>query len=191
MGDDIGTLNLQNQLKDSQQSPISSYDVLLNNNITDFYSSPMLKKNGNLEQVQDKNRIFVEELDKTDQAKKKEFKKTFNILPIDAVFTPINKVNFAIETNDLSEVPKDRIILEIWTNGSIHPKQAIHDAAKALIQLIAPFQETKIFKSVFLNSPKVLQRALSSSKTKKKLKIIPQSFLNRNLVYLDIGNFDL
>ena len=63
---------------------------------------------------------------------------------------PINKVNFAIETNDKSEVPKDRIILEIWTNGSIHPKQAIHEAAKALIQLIAPFQEGKNFKSVFL-----------------------------------------
>ena len=191
VGDDIATLTLQNQLKDSQQYPISSYEVLLNNNRTDFYFSSTSKKNRNIEQVEDKNRVFVKELAKTDQAQKKEFKKTSNILPIDAVFMPINKVNFAIETNDQSEAPKDRIILEIWTNGSIHPKQAIHDAAKALIQLIAPFQETKIFKSVFLNSPKVLQRALSSSKTKKKIKVMPQSLLNRNLASLDIGNLDL
>nr|YP_009725396.1 alpha subunit of RNA polymerase [Trebouxia lynnae]QHO63902.1 alpha subunit of RNA polymerase [Trebouxia lynnae] len=183
MGDDIATLNTQNQLKNSRQSPISSTEVLLNNNKTDLYSSSTSKKNKNIEQVG--------ELDETDQAQEKEFKKTENILPIDAVFMPINKVNFAIETNDQSEAPKDRIILEIWTNGSIHPKQAINDAAKALIQLIAPFQETKNFKSVFLNSPKVLQRALSSSKTKKNLKLMPHPLLNRNLASLDIGNLDL
>ena len=34
-------------------------------------------------------------------------------------------------------------------------------------------------------------KVISLPKTKKKLKIIPQSFLNRNLVYLDIGNLDL
>ena len=183
MGDDIATLNTQNQLKNSRQSPISSTEVLLNNNKTDLYSSSTSKKNRNIEQVG--------ELDETDQVQEKEFKKTENILPIDAVFMPINKVNFAIETNDQSEAPKDRIILEIWTNGSIHPKQAINDAAKALIQLIAPFQETKNFKYVFLNSPKVLQRALSSSKTKRNLKLMPHPLLNRNLVSLDIGNLDL
>jgi len=131
------------------------------------------------------------DLSEIGEAQNKEFKKNSNILPIDAVFMPINRVNFAIETNDLSEAPKDRVILEIWTNGSIHPKQAINEAAKALIQLIAPFQETRIFKSVFLNSPKVLQKSLSASKTKKDLKVMVHPLLNRNIASLDIGNLDL
>lgn len=118
---------------------------------------------------------------------------TFSILPIDAVFMPINKVNFAIETNDKSEVPKDRIILEIWTNGSIHPKQAIHDAAKALIQLIAPFQEAKNFKSVFMSSRKVIRKALSSSGSlmKKKSNLMINPRLKRKIPSLDIGNLNL
>ena len=118
------------------------------------------------------------------QKQHKELKKTSNILPIDAVFMPINRVNFAIELNNESEAPKDLVILEIWTNGSIHPKQAINEAAKALIQLIAPFQEAKIFKPVFINSPKGLQRSLSSScatvtnlglpaQKKKNLRLLP------------------
>jgi DNA-directed RNA polymerase alpha subunit len=38
---------------------------------------------------------------------------------------------------------KDYIILEVWTNGSIHPRHAIHKAAKALIQLFLPLQQMK------------------------------------------------
>ncbi len=187
----VTTFNSQNNLKNSQPYSTNSAESSLNNNKTDIYSLSTLKKNSHIEQTADKNVVSIRDLSEIDPAQNKEFKKTSNILPIDAVFMPINRVNFAIETNDQSEAPKDRVILEIWTNGSIHPKQAINEAAKALIQLIAPFQETKIFKSVFLNSPKVLQKSLSSSKTKKNLKIIPHPLLNRNIASLDIGNLDL
>ena len=74
--------------------------------------------------------------------------KNRNILPIDAVFMPINKVNFLLEADDDFE-KKEKIILEIWTNGSIHPRQAIHEAAKSLICLFFPFQETRLLKSIF------------------------------------------
>ena len=199
----VTTFNSQNN---SQPYSINSVEGLLNNNKTDLYSSSISKKNSNIEQTKDKNKVFgygslqreqfmdpkkQRDFSEIGEAQNKEFKKISNILPIDAVFMPINRVNFAIETNDLSEAPKDRVILEIWTNGSIHPKQAINEAAKALIQLIAPFQETRIFKSVFLNSPKVLQKSLSVSKTKSNLKVIPHPLLNRNTASLDIGNLDL
>ena len=132
------------------------------------------------------------------QKQNKELKKTSNILPIDAVFMPINRVNFAIELNNESEAPKDLVILEIWTNGSIHPKQAINEAAKALIQLIAPFQEAKIFKPVFINSPKGLQRSLSSwcatvtnlglpAQRKKNLRLLPlhNILTDKNKVFIN------
>jgi len=202
----VTTFNSQNNLENSQSYSTNSVEGLLNNNKTDLFSSSTSKKSSNIEQTGDKNEVFgygslqiedlyapkkQRDLSEIGEAQNKEFKKNSNILPIDAVFMPINRVNFAIETNDLSEAPKDRVILEIWTNGSIHPKQAINEAAKALIQLIAPFQETRIFKSVFLNSPKVLQKSLSASKTKKNLKVMPHPLLNRNIASLDIGNLDL
>ena len=191
--DETAIVNSQNQLKNSQQYSNSSANDLLNYDRTPVKNS--LKNLSFLSQKQatERNTEDFGEMAEMDQVQPIRFKDTFSILPIDAVFMPINKVNFAIETNDKSEVPKDRIILEIWTNGSIHPKQAIHDAAKALIQLIAPFQEAKNFKSVFMSSRKVLRKALSSSESllKKKSKLIINPRLKRKLPSLDIGNLEL
>ena len=184
--------NIQNEKKNSLVYPTSSEEALLNNNKAELSSLPNSEKKNTIDSKIDitsltspNNTTFGGvKMSDVRQKQKKELKKTSNILPIDAVFMPINRVNFAIEPNNESEAPKDLVILEIWTNGSIHPKQAINEAAKALIQLIAPFQETKIFKSVFINSPKVLQKSLSSSssaltnlglpaRTKKNLKLLP------------------
>ena len=168
----------------------NSEESLLNNNRAELSSLPNSEKKNTIDSkvdITDFSSLDPERvLDVGDvrREQKEELKKTSNILPIDAVFMPINRVNFTIEPNNKSVAPKDLVILEIWTNGSIHPKQAINEAAKALIQLIAPFQEVYFFKSVFINSPKVLQRSLSSSssaltnfglpaRTKKKLRLSP------------------
>ena len=191
--DDTAILNSQNKLKDSQQYSNSSGNDLLNDDKISVKKP--LKTISFLPQKKgtERNTEDFREMSEIDQLEALGFTDTFSILPIDAIFTPINKVNFAIETNDKSEVPKDRIILEIWTNGSIHPKQAIHDAAKALIQLIAPFQEGKTFKSVFMSSRKVLRKALSSSGSlmKKKSNLMINPRLKRKIPSLDIGNLDL
>ena len=65
-----------------------------------------------------------------------------NILPLDAVFMPIERVNYTIETDEEidTEKPYDHIFLEIWTNGSIAPLTAIEQAATALVDLFKPFQ---------------------------------------------------
>ena len=171
----------QNEKKISSVYSTNSEETLLNNNKTELsffntlyeassptniLTSPKVMLEGDVKMLKggvtiSKKKNTIDS--KIPQKQKKGWKKTGNILPIDAVFMPINRVNFAIELNNESQAPKDLVILEVWTNGSIHPKQAINEAAKALIQLITPFQETQIFKSVFINSPKVLQRTLSSS----------------------------
>ena len=180
-------------LSEKEMLPVystNSEEALLNNNRAEFSSLPNSEKKNTIDSkvdITDFSFLDPERvLDVGDvrREQKEELKKTSNILPIDAVFMPINRVNFTIEPNNKSVAPKDLVILEIWTNGSIHPKQAINEAAKALIQLIAPFQEVYFFKSVFINSPKVLQRSLSSSssaltnfglpaRTKKKLRLSP------------------
>lgn len=75
---------------------------------------------------------------------KKEFKSEIcfrNIIPLDFMFNPIHRVNFLVESDDLSNKPRERLILEVWTNGSIHPRQAIHEAALYLIDLFSVFRK--------------------------------------------------
>lgn len=59
-----------------------------------------------------------------------------NYLQLDTIFMPVQKVDFKIEnvyetSNDISE----RLILNIWTNGSLSPKDALESAAQIIIDL--------------------------------------------------------
>ena len=54
-------------------------------------------------------------------------------LAVDAVFMPVRKVNFFIETSrNNSSLELESLILEIWTNGSITPAEALSSSAKML-----------------------------------------------------------
>jgi DNA-directed RNA polymerase subunit alpha len=61
-------------------------------------------------------------------------------IPIDAVFTPIRKVNFTVEPTHISrETSHERLELEIWTDGTISPAEAISQSARILDEQLAPF----------------------------------------------------
>nr|YP_010732245.1 RNA polymerase alpha subunit [Watanabea sichuanensis]WDY13159.1 RNA polymerase alpha subunit [Watanabea sichuanensis] len=64
-----------------------------------------------------------------------------NIIPLDSMFTPVQRVNFLLQSDDLSNKPRERLVFEVWTNGSIHPRQAIHEAALSLIKLFSIFRK--------------------------------------------------
>ncbi len=54
-------------------------------------------------------------------------------IAIDSIFTPISKVNFFVENTRVGQrTDYDRLVLEIWTNGSIQPKEALLYAANIL-----------------------------------------------------------
>jgi DNA-directed RNA polymerase subunit alpha len=56
-------------------------------------------------------------------------------IPLDAVFSPIKKVNFIVEPTRVGvRSDYDRLILEIWTNGAIEPEQALVEAAQTLME---------------------------------------------------------
>ena len=57
-------------------------------------------------------------------------------IPVDAIFTPVRKVNFTVEPVHAS---RERLYLEVWTNGTIAPADAISKAASILIEQITPF----------------------------------------------------
>lgn len=61
-------------------------------------------------------------------------------IPIDAIFSPIKKVNFSVEDTRVGQkTDYDRLILEIWTRGSITPSQAISLSAKVLSDHLSLF----------------------------------------------------
>jgi len=55
------------------------------------------------------------------------------VIPIDSIFTPVKKVNFYVENTRVGQrTDYDKIILEIWTNGAISPKDALLYASNIL-----------------------------------------------------------
>jgi DNA-directed RNA polymerase subunit alpha len=63
-------------------------------------------------------------------------------IPIDAVFTPVRKVNFLVEPSGLREGSnEEKLILEVWTDGSISPLEAVTQSAAILIEQFGCFRE--------------------------------------------------
>ena len=55
------------------------------------------------------------------------------VIPVDSIFTPIRKVNYTIEDTRVGQITDyDKLTLEIWTNGTLKPEEAISGAAKIL-----------------------------------------------------------
>lgn len=56
-------------------------------------------------------------------------------IPIDAIFSPVKKVNFIVEPMRVGlRSDYDRLLLEIWTNGALEPDQALVEAAQTLME---------------------------------------------------------
>jgi DNA-directed RNA polymerase subunit alpha len=68
-----------------------------------------------------------------------------NVIPIDSVYTPIRNVRFSVENFRIEQkTDYDKLIFEIETDGSIHPKEALKEAAKILIYHFMLFSDEKI-----------------------------------------------
>jgi len=66
-------------------------------------------------------------------------------IPIDSIFTPIKNVNYSIENFRVGQkTDYEKLIIDIETDGSIHPKEALKEAATILIQHFMLFSDEKI-----------------------------------------------
>ena len=62
------------------------------------------------------------------------------VIPVDAIFTPIRKVNFTVEPTHISrEINRERLDMEIWTDGTLSPVDAINQSAEILVEQLSPF----------------------------------------------------
>nr|YP_010042272.1 RNA polymerase alpha subunit [Tamarix taklamakanensis]YP_010986567.1 RNA polymerase alpha subunit [Tamarix gracilis]YP_010986631.1 RNA polymerase alpha subunit [Tamarix androssowii]QPB69419.1 RNA polymerase alpha subunit [Tamarix taklamakanensis]WOL37535.1 RNA polymerase alpha subunit [Tamarix gracilis]WOL37678.1 RNA polymerase alpha subunit [Tamarix androssowii] len=59
--------------------------------------------------------------------------------PIDAVFMPVRNVNHSIHSYGDGNEKQEILFLEIWTNGSLTPKEALYEGSRNLIDLFIPF----------------------------------------------------
>ncbi|MCM8792222.1 MAG: DNA-directed RNA polymerase subunit alpha [Candidatus Omnitrophica bacterium] len=63
----------------------------------------------------------------------KKEEQSIDVIPIDSIFTPVKKVNFDVENTRVGQrTDYEKLILEIWTNGAINPKDAIIYAGNIL-----------------------------------------------------------
>ena len=68
-----------------------------------------------------------------------------NQLPIDSIYTPIRNVKYSVEPTRVEQkTDYDKLVIEVTTDGSIHPKDALKEAAKILIYHFMLFSDEKI-----------------------------------------------
>jgi DNA-directed RNA polymerase subunit alpha len=62
------------------------------------------------------------------------------VIPIDALFSPIQKVNYVVTNARVEQITDyDKLTVEVWTDGSVLPEDAVAYAAKILKEQMAPF----------------------------------------------------
>jgi DNA-directed RNA polymerase subunit alpha len=62
------------------------------------------------------------------------------VIPIDAIFSPIQKINYVVTNARVGQITDyDKLTLEVWTDGSILPEDAVAFGAKILKEQMAPF----------------------------------------------------
>ena len=68
-----------------------------------------------------------------------------DVIPIDSIYTPIRNVKYAVENFRVEQkTDYEKLVLEITTDGSIHPKDALKEAARILIHHFMLFSDEKI-----------------------------------------------
>nr|AMN09170.1 alpha subunit of RNA polymerase [Atractomorpha echinata] len=169
---DNGVLNMKLKIEEGQnyliQKPVN-FKTSLNSVSKELLIKKLVNlktqlNHSKLEKIYFKQQYFSSVLLKKNSILNKSTKP----LLIDAVFMPVQKVNYIIEvdhenTNYRSAFFKDitfknsnvlnhKIILEIWTNGSIHPREAISYAFKQLVSIFLNLEKAKIVNSFAFKS---------------------------------------
>lgn len=84
-------------------------------------------------------------------ADKQNDNKSLDFLQIDSIFMPVRKFNYIVQEKKVNlELTQEKLILDIWTNGSISPQQAICEGSKILTNLFHPLTNVD-FKTIKLS----------------------------------------
>lgn len=100
------------------------------------------------------------------------------LIPIDSIFTPIKNVKYAVEDFRVEQkTDYEKLIIELTTDGSIHPENALKEAANILIQHFILFSDENI---------------LLDSQVKKPAQEVDENFLHmRKILKTNLADLDL
>jgi len=100
------------------------------------------------------------------------------LVPIDAIFTPIKKVKFNVEDFRVGQrTDYEKLVFEVSTDGSIHPEEALKEAAKIMIQHLVLFSD----ESILLDSQVKTKTAEVDENTLHMRKILKTSLADLDL----------
>ncbi len=94
------------------------------------------------------------------------------IIPVDSVFSPVVRVRYRTEDTRVGQKTNfDKLILEVWTNGTIAPEDAVVEAAKILRKHLNPFVQYHDIGDEFVESasPRIVQKTQISSELEQLL----------------------
>jgi DNA-directed RNA polymerase subunit alpha len=128
------SINGQDRITAGDIGKSSNYFQVLNPELVICHIEPSVKFE--IELTIEKGRGYVP----ADDNKPKE--SVIGHMAIDSIFTPIRKVNYSIENTRVGQnTDYEKLILELVTDGSIHPEEALKEAAKILIQHFIIFSD--------------------------------------------------
>jgi DNA-directed RNA polymerase subunit alpha len=85
-----------------------------------------------------------------------------NFLPVDAIFMPVRKVNYNVEEIVTDNVIQDRLLMEIWTNGSVSPEEGLVQSSENLCALFAPIVQFSTQSKIVIDVEKEVNEKLSA-----------------------------
>ena len=120
-------------------------------------------------------------------------------LPVDAIFSPVRKVNFRVEPMRVGQNTNfERLLLEVWTDGAIRPIEAVQQAAEKLVQNFFLFSklnraaEHGIDRAPLVISPEVYQTPIEKLElSPRTLNCLKRAQINRVGEVLEMSDDDL
>ncbi len=100
----------------------------------------IINKDLHIATLDDNGRLYMELLVNrgrgyVSQNKNKSEEMPIGTIPVDSIYTPVKRVNFVVENTRVGQITDyDKLTLEVWTNGTIKPEEAISLSAKILIE---------------------------------------------------------
>ncbi|MCK4261540.1 DNA-directed RNA polymerase subunit alpha [bacterium] len=105
--------------------------------------------------------------------KNKKEDQPIGVIPMDSMFSPVRKVNYSVENARVGqETDYDKLILEVWTNGSISPQEAVEKAAEVL----------KKHFTIFISPEEEIEKELKGLSEEEKKR---QEYLKMNVSELE------
>jgi len=121
------------RLEVSGERVVTAADILAPSTVEivnpDLYIATLDNENAHLEMelVVEMGRGYVPADSKEDQP--------IGVIPVDAIYTPVQKVNYTVEHTRVGQMTNyDKIVLDIWTDGTITPDEALRQSADILVR---------------------------------------------------------